>query len=184
MSISKLILEATCVIEIFVLLLIIWSVAFPPKRVWPPPSWTSIKFWVVWICIVAIFFGLIYLAIDGFNSWQLNAAIRYFLGLPVSLIGMLYAFWGIGVLGTKNSLGIQNQFITRGPYRYCRNPQYMGDILLLMGAILFINPINFIVPAILAIIGFWLMPLPEEDWLEERYGEPYETYLNKTSRFI
>lgn len=97
---------------------------------------------------------------------------------------MLYAFWGIGVMGTKNTLGIQNKFIANGPYQYCRNPQYMGDILLLIGAILFVNAISFIVPALLAIIGFWLMPLPEEGWLKERYGETYEKYLNKTSRFI
>lgn len=184
MTTTKFILETTCAIEVFVLLLIIWSVAFPAKRVWPAPSWASVKFWVVWICIVAIFLGLIYLAVGGFNTWQFNATTRYFLGLPISMIGILYAFWGIGILGTKNTLGIQNKFITRGPYQYCCNPQYMGDILLLIGAILFVNARDFNVPAILAILGFWLMPLPEEGWLKERYGAPYQNYLNTTSRFI
>lgn len=171
-------------IAIALLLFLVWSIAVPKKRIWPAPSWRSLNFWLVWIGIVAIFIGLIYIAVRDFDTWVLSNGFRYFLGIPIFVIGTLCSFWAIGLMGARNTLGIENGFVDKGPYRFCRNPQYAGDILILIGAILFVNSELFAVPAILSIIGFWLMPLPEEDWLKQRYGEVYRNYYNKTSRFI
>lgn len=179
-----LISQISSFIAIGLLIFLIWSVAVPKKRIWPATSWRSPNFWAVWIGIVAIFIGLIYIAVLDFDTWIFSDGFRYFLGIPIFVIGALYSFWAIGLMGAKNTLGIENGFVDRGPYRYCRNPQYIGDILILIGAVLFVNSEHFTVPAILSIIGFWLMPLPEESWLKERYGESYEKYFNKTSRFI
>src|SRR5680860_7386 len=163
-------------IAMALLIFLVWSVAVPKKRIWPAPSWLSIGFWVVWIGIIAIFIGLVYVAVLDFDTWILSNQVRYFLGIPIFVIGTLYSFWAIGLMGAKNTLGIENGFVDKGPYRYCRNPQYAGDILILIGTILFVNSELFTVPAVLSIIGFWLMPLPEESWLKERYGATYEKY--------
>ncbi|VVV00881.1 methyltransferase family protein [Mesonia oceanica] len=114
----------------------------------------------------------------------MNNKVRYYLGLPLFILGTSITCWAIALMGARNTLGIENKFITIGPYRYSRNPQYIGDILILMGSALFINSSMLFVPSILACIGFRLMPFPEEDWLKERYGVEYIEYYNHITRFI
>lgn len=180
----KLVSQITLYCEILVLIFLIWSIAFPKKRIWPSESWKTIGFWFVWVAILIIFLGFIYLSVFDFNTWVLPDEARYFLGLPIFVLGTLCTTWAIALMGAQNTLGIENAFITKGPYKYSRNPQYLGDILIIVGAGLFINSITLIVPALLACLGFWLMPLPEEDWLKERYGQQYIDYYRDTSRFI
>lgn len=38
--------------------------------------------------------------------------------------------------------------------------------------------------ALLGIVWFLLAPLAEESWLQEQYGEAYETYRESVPRFI
>ncbi|MDX5430492.1 MAG: phosphatidylethanolamine N-methyltransferase family protein [Bacteroidota bacterium] len=136
------------------------------------------------MAIGLITLGLIHLAIADYNTWILTPISRIFLGLPIFLIGVWFVGWALLVMGSKNTLGIENGLITHGPYQFSRNPQYVGDILILLGSIFMVNSVLFSVPALLGIIGFWLMPLPEEKWMKERYGESYTNYKNNISRFI
>ena len=180
----EIISKTTLFCEMGVLVLLSWSIGFPKKKIWPPKSWKTFNFWITWLVIITIFIGLFLIAIEDFNSWILNNKVRYYLGLPLFILGTSITCWAIALMGARNTLGIENKFITIGPYRYSRNPQYIGDILILMGSALFINSSMLFVPSILACIGFRLMPFPEEDWLKERYGVEYIEYYNHITRFI
>lgn len=171
-------------LELIILVMLCWSIAFPSKRIWPPASWRSVGFWVIWGSVIFIFTGLISLSLITFNTWIIPSSIRWFLGLPITGIGVLFTAWALATLGTQNSLGIQAGFIVKGPYKFCRNPQYLGDIFILLGGGLFINSELLTTPALLACLCFWLAPFSEEIWLKERYGAAYETYCKTISRFF
>jgi len=87
-------------------------------------------------------------------------------------------------LGIKNTTGLHSGFVEKMPYKISRNPMYVGDIVLLSGLILFVNSLQSSILGLLAIIIFIIMPIPEEQWLEEKYGEEYLLYKNRTSRFL
>jgi len=84
---------------------VLFSIILPDKRIWPPPHRHSWKFLLTWL----IFFGAvaltIVLTIFTWNTWWIPFKIRYFVGLPIALIGGLFAFWGIAVLGLNNTSG-------------------------------------------------------------------------------
>ena len=64
--------------------------------------------------------------------WRAIGGILFLLGNGV-------AWWGCAVLGAKSTLGLTGGLITDGPYRFTRNPQYIGDILIAVGFVLIVN---------------------------------------------
>ncbi len=106
------------------------------------------------------------------------------LGIPLAVLGGVLALWGVFTVGRKNSLGLRDGFVISGPYRLTRNPQYLGNIVCLLGLSFIANSeLLWIAHAILALV-FIVMPLSEEIWLNEQYGERYERYRQDTPRFL
>lgn len=161
-----------------------WSIFLPPKRAWPPPqkrSWQHAATWILFYLIFAIHIALIFL---DWNSWVFKSYARLFLGIPLVLIGSGFLYWGILTLGVKNTSGVKDGFINTGPYRYTRNPQYLGDAFIFLGMILVSNSFYVLITHALTIFVFLLAPLTEEVWLEEKYGSMYLEYKRNTTRFI
>jgi protein-S-isoprenylcysteine O-methyltransferase Ste14 len=164
--------------------LTLWSIFVPQKRIWPPTlkqSWQYKVYWgLFYICVVLD----VVLVFYEFDSWNINDNISFFIGIPLILFGLFVLIFSIYTLGIKNTYGLQGQFTIKGLYKYTRNPQYVGDFILLSGLILFINSLDLIILFVLEIITFILMPFAEEIWLEEQYGQEYLNYKYKTSRFL
>ncbi len=163
---------------------VLWSIFFSSKRIWPPPSKQSWKYKIFWYFFyLGVLLDSVLIFLE-FNIWIVPNEMRYFIGLPLILIGTSIVSYGIYTLGIKNTYGLENGFTDKSPYKYTRNPQYLGDIILILGLILFVNSLNLTVLFLLAIIIFMIMPFSEEIWLEEKYKDEYTAYKNKTSRFI
>jgi protein-S-isoprenylcysteine O-methyltransferase Ste14 len=126
----------------------------------------------------------IYLIFTDWNTWTIPFEIRFYIGIPLIFIGSAFLIWSIYILGIKNTTGLKDGFIVKMPYDITRNPQYLSDIILLIGLILFVNSLIVSVVFLLTIILFFIMPIPEEIWLEEQYGKEYLDYKYKTSRFL
>jgi protein-S-isoprenylcysteine O-methyltransferase Ste14 len=172
------------VVHYIIFILILWSIFFSSKRIWPPPSKKSWQYKIYWYLFYIGTILDIVLVIQEFNIWVVPNEIRYFIGIPLILVGAFIVSFSIYTLGIKNTYGLENGFRDKTPYKYTRNPQYVGDIILIIGLILFINSLNLTVLFILTIIIFLIMPFSEESWLEEKYKNQYIEYKNKTSRFI
>lgn len=170
---------------LYILLIgITWSIIFPKKRIWPPPkkgSWQHLLTWLLFYII----FGLnaIFIIID-WDSWIFLSPLRFLIAIPLIILGIILFSWGIHSLGTKNTSGIKNEFITIGPYRFTRNPQYLGDIILFLGITILANSIYLLITHILLSVVFVITPWAEESWLEEQYGEIYLEYKKKVPRFL
>ncbi len=75
--------------------------------------------------------------------------------------------------------------VETGPYRYTRNPIYVGMSLLYAGISTFADalwPLLFL-PAALAAISQSMVER-EERYLERRFGEPYRQYKARVRRWI
>jgi protein-S-isoprenylcysteine O-methyltransferase Ste14 len=160
------------------------SIAWPDSRIWPPPGRRSWQYWLVWSLIDVATVGILVVGGSELDASILDQPFRLAAGIALALGGGAFALWGIRHLSWHASLGLEAKLVASGPYRWTRNPQYVGDIVMLLGwGILFGSPRAWVLCA-LGIAWFALAPVSEEPWLRERYGEPYERYRSEVPRFI
>ena len=164
--------------------IILWSVIFPAKRIWPPLQRWTWKYIVSWGLFLGAFGTDIFMLLSDKSNLLPIGHERYYLGVPLALVGLLFLGWGAYALGVKRSLGVAGEFVASGPYRFTRNPQYLGDILLFLGLMVISNSFYAAAGFSLLILALLLMPLAEEPWLEEMYGESYRKYKMTTPRFF
>ena len=138
-SLANLLFTANAVILVALLIGAVWSVAFPENRIWPPPRKHSWQHILTWACFYIVFIFNAALFVLDWNSWFLQSKIRLVLGIPLALIGGLLVSWGVATLGVRNSSGLREGFVTSGPYRFTRNPQYLGDMILFIGLSVIVN---------------------------------------------
>lgn len=160
------------------------SIFVPLHRVWPPPSQYSWQFIFIWVFEFAAVAGIILIGILDWNSLGWPGWLRWLVGLGLIIGGNILAWVGAKQLGVETTSGAAGPFVTTGVYRYSRNPQYVGNILLLIGWVV-LTASAWVVPfAVLAVVALALTPLTEEPWLEEMYGDDYRSYCRSTPRFI
>lgn len=118
------------------------------------------------------------------NSWLFDSVFRYAVGIPFVVVGAALVSWGVVALGAQNTYGLPGGFVETGPYRFTRNPQYLGDILLFLGLSVVANSLYLWISHAMLIVLFVIAPIAEESWLEEQYGEPYIRYKLSRRRFL
>lgn len=156
----------------------------PGLRLWPPPGPRSWQFRLTWILFsLAAGAGTTL----GFLDWD-SLALPNVLRLPVGGLlvvgGLGLAGWGMRTLSVRQTLGLTGTFAGSGPYRFTRNPQYLGDIAATLGWAVFTGSILVCATAIPAVLWYLLLPRTEEPWLLARYGEDYRRYQDATPRFL
>ena len=81
-------------------------------------------------------------------------------------------------------LSLTGGFVSDGPYRFTRNPQYVGDIVFFIGVGVIANAVFLWIAHLLLALVFVVAPLTEESWLEEQYGDAYREYQTRVPRFL
>jgi protein-S-isoprenylcysteine O-methyltransferase Ste14 len=81
--------------------------------------------------------------------------------------------------------GVSSQLITDGPYRFTRNPMYLGMTLLLAGTAVLLGSLGpwLIVPLFVYVINHNIIPI-EEAMLVEAFGEEYRQYRARVRRWF
>ena len=181
---SNILFGIAVVILITLLAGAVWSAAVPNKRIWPPPGRRSWQYLLIWAGFVAVCGINVLLLLMYWNSWVFQGAFRFIAGVPLVVLGGLLALWGVVTAGWKNSLGLKSGFVSSGPYRFTRNPQYLGDIVFLIGVSVIANSLLPWITHLLIALVFVVAPLAEEPWLEEQYGEAYREYVKRVRRLL
>lgn len=75
--------------------------------------------------------------------------------------------------------------VTTGPYRYTRNPMYVGMLLLLLGWAMWLGSLSplLLVPLFVPVLNT-MQILPEEQILEQKFGQAYSDYKARTPRWL
>ena len=156
----------------------------PAHRVWPPPSRQSWQFYATWFLSWVTLSGVFLLAVFGGNTLGLPLWLRLGGGLPLFLLGAFVLLWGFRALSLHTTLGLEGYFVRSGPYRWSRNPQYVGSCLYLASVVL-LSGNHLAAVACVAVAGWFLAaPFIEEPWLAERFGAEYDAYLRAVPRFV
>jgi len=170
--------------QILAMTAIVFSILFPARRIWPPnkPSpWKTISMWFLFDIST---FGIIVLGILDWGSLALSSWIRIVFGVPLSLGGIIFALYSAIILGLPSTYGSEGSLIRQGPYRFSRNPQYLGFIVALIGWAIVTSSKATILAALVFIIPMALLPFAEEPWLLQKHGAEYEDYMRKVPRFV
>ena len=75
--------------------------------------------------------------------------------------------------------------VIAGPYRYTRNPMYLGMAGMLLGAGVYLGSITpfIVIPAFMALLTERFI-LPEEAKMEAAFGQPYLEYKARVRRWL
>ncbi|MEN8181928.1 MAG: PEMT/PEM2 methyltransferase family protein [Myxococcota bacterium] len=175
---------ATLAAELLLGALLIVSWIDPSRRVWPPPGRASWQYRVVWTLTDVTAVGILALGILDWNTFAIDHWLRLPVGGGLALAGLALALWGVRTLGIHRSSGLKEALVQAGPYRFTRNPQYVGDIVLLLGWAILCNSLRTWIASVLAVAWFALAPFTEEPWLRAQYGEAYDAYRRRVSRYL
>lgn len=151
----------------------------------PPPNKNTWQYLAFWLLFRVMFFGLLILSFRTFDSDPLVALwVRYFVWLPLGLLGFGLATYLSMKLGWKNSHGEKQGLVTTGWYQRSRNPVYVASILGMFGWGLFVNSSLVYILLSLWLLMYVLAPFFEEPWLEVQYGEDFRGYKKAVPRFV
>ena len=162
----------------------VWSAAVPERRIWPPPGRRSWQYFLTWAGFYAVCGINLLLLLMHWNSWVFQSPLRFVVGIPLALLGGMLAAWGMVTVGWKNTSGLKGGFVSDGPYRFTRNPQYVGDIVFFIGVGVIANSVFLWIAHLLLALVFVVAPLTEEPWLEGQYGDAYREYRRRVPRFL
>ena len=110
-------------------------------------------------------------------------------GYGFGIAGVALMIWGLATLYSARTNvwphKAADHLITHGPFRFRRNPIYMGETLILLGlAQATLNIWLAVMAPIFAVAILLLAILPEERHLEARFGEEYLDYKARTRRWF
>jgi protein-S-isoprenylcysteine O-methyltransferase Ste14 len=87
--------------------------------------------------------------------------------------------------GTLNTAGPSAALVISGPYRFSRNPMYLGLALLFTGVAVMLGVVwalLFVIPLILYIQVRVI--IPEERYLQRAFGDDYRAYCSQVRRWL
>ena len=114
---------------------------------------------------------------------------RFVVGIPLLVVSAGLFGWAVGAL-RRAGTGIRayeptTALVTTGPYRYSRNPIYLGFTLSQAGIGIVLNNawvLGLLIPTVALIITQVIVR--EERYLERRIGAPYLQYRASVRRWI
>ncbi len=118
------------------------------------------------------------------------AATTVVSGLALTLLGESLRFWGVAYAGSltrvTGSVGAP-EVVVAGPYSYCRNPLYIGNILMYTGVGVMANalaPWLVLVALVYFVVQYSMIVSLEEEFLENEFGEGYLEFKRNVPRFF
>lgn len=135
------------------------------------------------LLLISITVGLVVPGAGPFG-WALRLV-----GVPVVLAGLALNLGGAGLfnrLGTNiRTFDDPGRLVESGPFRFTRNPMYLGFTLILCGAALLVGTLTAWVGAAVffAAANLWYIPF-EEARMHATFGSDYDDYRRRVPRWL
>lgn len=124
-------------------------------------------------------------------SWEVftDPVTAMIIGFSVTIIGQLIRIITIGLVyiirGGKDRRVYAEDLVTTGIFAHCRNPLYVGNILILVGLGIASNSLLFMAVFTPLFLLFWqAIVLAEENYLRNKFGEQYNVYCKRVNRWL
>lgn len=150
----------------------------PVKYPWPT---------VFYFAAILMAYGLHRIA--PFHLPDQHMLLLQVLGGAMGFIGVYLVVWASIMLLRSRTAVLSNRsaarLVIRGPFRYTRNPIYLGYTLGTMGIGLITGNAWFFIMATLAAISTTMIGIRHEEMhLHARFGIEYERYCRRTRRWL
>ncbi|MGD0941586.1 MAG: isoprenylcysteine carboxylmethyltransferase family protein [Terracidiphilus sp.] len=154
----------------------------------------TLGFWAPWIGLWSIGKRISLMAWLAFELTRLGL-FRFSVAVPavivfsalIAAVAVVLRVWGTAWLGTSTVLHGQMKagaVMADGPYRYVRNPLYLGSWCM-FAAMTFVMPPSGALFAMALLTAFLLrLILGEEAFLTRQLGQEYQDYLRAVPRLI
>ena len=135
-------------------------------------------------------FPLFYLFLFIPSPWIFeNYWIPIIVGFVIALIGQIVRIGTIGlkyiIRGGSNRRVYAEDLVTEGIFAHCRNPLYVGNVLILIGLGVMSNSwIYNLILTPLFIFFYQAIIKAEENFLENKFGEAYDQYKKDVNRWM
>ena len=111
------------------------------------------------------------------------------IGFGIAVIGQIIRIVTIGLVyivrGGRNRRVYAEGLVTTGIFSHCRNPLYVGNILILAGLGVASNSLIFMAVATPLFLFFYqAIVLAEENFLRNKFGEAFNEYCRKVNRWV
>lgn len=111
------------------------------------------------------------------------------IGIVVLVLGMILIAWALHVFRssatTHDPFGTPASLVVRGPYRFTRNPMYVGVTLVLLSIALELGTWPFLaVPAFFVVLIQRFYVAKEEAKLEQLFGDSFRAYKQRVRRWL
>ena len=118
----------------------------------------------------------------AFGPWQVAGMLVGVCGAAIA-IACILTFVSVG-RGTPAPFDPPRRLVVRGPYRFVRNPMYVGAGLALTGAALFYRsiPLGAYAGVFLVLLHLFVI-FYEEPTLRETFDGDYESYCEQVGRW-
>ncbi len=154
----------------------------------------TLGFWAPWIepmgmgkRITLIEWLALSLARHGLLPFNIATPAVIIAGAVVAALAVLLRVTGAAWLGPGTVIHPEMQaraVVAAGPYRFVRNPLYLGLWCMVAAIALVMPPTGALVAMALLTIFLLRLTLGEERFLSARLGEPYRHYLLAVPRFL
>jgi len=130
-------------------------------------------------------------ALGFLQPWHLGLplTVRLSLGAPLLLLVAIHGGWGLLTFKRKGTTpepnGVASALLTSGPFRWTRNPLYLGLSLLLVcfGFLLDSAWVLGLTPVLMLLLDR-LVIAREEVRLRALFGDAYEAYTRRVRRWL
>jgi protein-S-isoprenylcysteine O-methyltransferase Ste14 len=109
------------------------------------------------------------------------------LGVAVVLAGLGVWLWAVVELrlGGSSTAAPTGELVVSGPFRYSRNPMYVGVVVAVVGqGVAFESLLTVAVAGVVWLAFRWIVLTWEEPTVRAHLGEPYETYCERVPRWL
>lgn len=105
----------------------------------------------------------------------------------IAAMGAVLRVWGTAYLGTGTVNHLQMQagaLMADGPYRYVRNPLYLGSAFMFAAMAFVMPPTGAVFSLCLLFLFMFRLILGEEAFLHAKLGAPYDAYRSAVPRLF
>jgi protein-S-isoprenylcysteine O-methyltransferase Ste14 len=139
------------------------------------------------IAFIALVIGSLFHALLPI-AWRVLPAVPI-VGIMLMIAGVTLALWAMLLFRAKRTpvypTTLPTTLVTSGPFRFTRNPIYLGLLTILLSLVFLLGSFPMLVAPLLFLLVMNLYYLPfEETKMEKTFGEVYINYRQRVRRWL
>ena len=145
----------------------------------------------IWFFVFLIIALVLHFSFPGTHAFNFSDLLVFkILGIIIFIIGMSFSLQASKQFKEENTEILPTSptnrvLITKGAYKYSRNPMYLGMVLSIVGIGVYVGTLPLFIAALahFMVLNFFFIPF-EEEKMERQFGEEFVRYKAVVRRWV